>query len=257
MSVTMRGYLDEVMPIIDRVATGQAGNVEQAADLIVASLRRDGVVQTFGSGHSEAFAMELAGRAGGLVPTNRLALRDVVLFGDAPRALVADDKLERDPDIAHQVYELAAPAPQDVFVVASQSGINGSVVELARLVKQRGHDLIAVTSVEHTGQVSPRHPSGQRLADLADVVLDNGAPYGDAVLPLDPSDTGSAGAGRCCAVSSVTGALLAQLMTAEVVRLFQAAGEVPPIYLSANVPGGDEHNHHLESRYAGRIRRAA
>lgn len=250
MTVSMRGYVAAVTPIIDRVATGQAGNVEKAADLIVASLRRSGVVQTFGSGHSEAFAMELAGRAGGLVPTNRLALRDVVLFGDAPRDLVADEKLERDPDIAHQVYDLAAPAPQDVFVVASQSGINGSVVELARLVKQRGHDLIAVTSVEHTGRVAPRHPSGRRLADCADVVLDNGAPYGDAVLPLESG-------GMACAVSSVTGALLAQLLTAEVVRRFQAAGEVPPIYLSANVPGGDEHNHHLESRYAGRIRRAA
>ena len=86
---------------------------------------------------------------------------------------------------------------EDVFVVASQSGINGSVVELALLVKQRGHHLIAVTSVEHTARVAPRHPSGHRLADLADVVLDNGAPYGDALLPTD-------GGGRVCAVSSVT-----------------------------------------------------
>jgi uncharacterized phosphosugar-binding protein len=246
----MHEYVSVLQPILDRVVAEQATRVGKAADLIVASLHRGGVVQSFGSGHSEAFAMELAGRAGGLVPTNRLALRDVVIFGDAPRDVVANQRLERDPAVAHRVYALAAPAPQDVFVLASQSGINGSIVELARLVKQRGHDLIAVTSVEHTVRVSPRHPSGERLADLADVVLDNGAPYGDAVLPLDSG-------GAVCAVSSVTGALLAQLVTAEVVRRFQAAGEVPPIYLSANVPGGDEHNHNLESRYAGRIRRTA
>jgi uncharacterized phosphosugar-binding protein len=263
MSVGIKEFVDVLTPIMDRVVTGQAENVGRAADLIVASLRAGGVVQAFGAGHSEAFAMELAGRAGGLVPTNRLGLRDVVIFGDAPREIVADEKLERDPDIAHRVYALAAPRPADVFVMASQSGINGSVVELARLVKERGHDLIAVTSVAHTVRVPPRHPSGQRLADLADVVLDNGAPYGDAVLPMRPGGTptdlpdGAAEPARCCAVSSVTGALLAQLVTAEVVRRFQEAGEVPPIYLSANVPGGDEHNHTLESRYAGRIRRTA
>ncbi len=104
--------------------------------------------------------------------------------------------------------------------------------------------------MEHTGRVTPRHPSGQRLADVADVVLDNGAPYGDALLSL-PSG------GAVCPVSSVTTALLAQLLVAEVVRRIEAAGEVAPIYLSANVPGGDEHNITLESRYAGRIRRTA
>jgi len=74
--------------------------------------------------------------------------------------------------------------------------------------------------------------------------------YGDAVLPLP-------GGGTVCAVSSITGALVAQLIGAEVVRRLTEAGETPPVYLSANVPGGDEHNSALEDRYAGRIRRTA
>jgi uncharacterized phosphosugar-binding protein len=250
LTVSARGYADAVRPVLDRLLDSEAAGLGAAADLIVASLRGGGVLQAFGSGHSEAFAAELVARAGGLVPTNRLSVRDLVLHGDAPRNVLDDPKLERDPSIAHQIYALAAPQPRDVFVVASHSGINGSVVELATLVKKRGHPLIAVTSVEHTARVAPRHPSGRRLADLADVVLDNGAPYGDAVLPAD-------GGGRVCAVSSVTATLLAQLLTAEVVRRFHLVGEVPPIYLSANVPGGDEHNNALESRYAGRLRRTA
>ena len=121
---------------------------------------------------------------------------------------------------------------------------------MALLIKQRGHALIAITSAEHTVRVAPRHPSGKRLAEVADVVLDNGAPYGDALLSLSSG-------GAVCPVSSVTNALLAQLLVAEVVRRIEAAGEVAPIYRSANVPGGDEHNTTLESRYAGRIRRTA
>jgi uncharacterized phosphosugar-binding protein len=250
VTVSAAAYTAAIQDLVARVVAAETGAVERAADLIADSLRAGGVLQTFGAGHSEAAAADLAGRAGGLVPTNRISLRDLVVFGGERPEILHNDKLERDPEIAHRLYALAAPRPTDVFVMASQSGINGCVVELALLVKQRGHHLIAITSTEHTARVSPRHPSGRRLADIADVVLDNGAPYGDALLPLP-------GGGSVCAVSSVTNALLAQLVVAEVVRRMEAAGQVPPIYLSANVPGGDEHNITLESRYAGRIRRTA
>ncbi|MGA8112126.1 MAG: SIS domain-containing protein [Actinocatenispora sp.] len=253
MTVDGAAYVTELRAAMDRVVDTQSEGVSRAATLIVASLRTGGVVQAFGSGHSEALAMEIAGRAGGLVPTNKLALRDVVVFGgESPEVLVSGGggTLERDPTIARRVLDLAAVDPNDVFVIASNSGINGSVVEMARLVKERGHPLVAITSLQHTRRVEPRHPSGQRLADLADVVLDNAAPYGDATLPLP-------GGGAVGAVSSVTAALLAQLIVAEVVRQLLAEGDQPPVYLSANVPGGDEHNRTLEARYAGRIRRTA
>lgn len=239
-------YLEMISELVRKVGEGQAANVSEAAQRIVASLRAGGVVQAFGSGHSEALAMEIAGRAGGLVPTNRLALRDIVLYGGEPREVLEDQLLERRTEVAHRLYELAPIHPQDIFVLASNSGINGLVVELALLIKEKGHDLIAVTSLEHTARSQPRHPSGRRLSEIADVVLDNGAPYGDVLLP---NQTG--------AVSSVTAAVLAQMVVTEVVRRMEEAGEVPPIYLSANIAGGYEHNLQLEARYAGRIRRTA
>jgi uncharacterized phosphosugar-binding protein len=249
-AVSAQAYLDALGPILAKVKQQADGPVQEAADLVVASLRAGGVLQAFGTGHSEALAMELAGRAGGLVPTNRISLRDVVIFGGEPPAVLGDGHLERDPSIAQRLYELARPAPADVFVVGSNSGVNGSVVEFAQLVKHRGHQLIAITSFVQTAAVDSRHPSGSKLVDHADVALDNGAPYGDAVLPLPDG-------GTVCAVSSITSALLAQLVVGEVVRRLLEAGEAPPVYLSANVPGGDDHNSVLEDRYAGRIRRTA
>ncbi|WP_390889929.1 sugar isomerase domain-containing protein [Dactylosporangium aurantiacum] len=235
---------------IQRVSSTQVDQVARAADLITGTLQAGGVIQAFGCGHSEALAMEIAGRAGGLVPTNRIALRDIVLYGGDAAGVLGDPQLERTPSVAHRLYDLAPVKPDDTFVIASNSGVNGAVVEMAQLVKQRGHALIAITSLEHSSRVDSRHDSGMKLSDLADVVLDNGAPYGDASLPLP-------GGGAVGAVSSITAALLAQQIVTEVVARLLALGVTPPVYLSDNVPGGREHNAALEARYAGRIRRTA
>ncbi|MEU2666192.1 SIS domain-containing protein [Micromonospora sp. NPDC007220] len=248
-TVKAEDFLAVVTDTMHRVAESQREAVGRAADLIAEAVRAVGVVHAFGTGHSEALAMEIAGRAGGLVPTNRIALRDLVLRGGAP-ADVLGPLLERDPSVAHRLYELAPVSPRDVFVLASNSGVNGAMVEFASLVREKGHGLVAITSAQHSGQMTSRHPSGRKLADFADVVLDNGAPYGDATLPLP-------GGGAVGAVSSITAALLAQQITVEVVARLLAAGERPPVYLSANIAGGDEHNNALEARYAGRIRRGS
>jgi uncharacterized phosphosugar-binding protein len=232
------------------VGRGQQEAKSRAAGLLSASIENGGVIQAFGCGHSEALAMEIAGRAGGLVPTNRIALRDIVLYGGEALETLADPMVERGTEIAHKLYELAPVKPDDAFVIASNSGINGAVVEMALLVKEHGHPLIAITSAQHSAGVGSRHPSGRKLGDIADVTLDNGAPYGDATLPIP-------GGGAVGAVSSITAALLAQQIVVEVVERLLAAGIVPPVYLSDNVPGGKEHNAELEARYAGRIRRTA
>jgi uncharacterized phosphosugar-binding protein len=218
--------------------------------MIADALGAGGIVQAFGTGHSQAFAMEIAGRAGGLIATNIVALRDVVLFGGRDVAVLFDGKLERDPSIAEALWETIAPDPADVFVIASNSGVNGSIVGLALLAKEHGHRVIAVTSLEHTRAVTPKHPSGKRLSEVADVVIDNLAPYGDTALTLGDG----IGIG---AVSSITAAFIAQLLTVGVAERLAATGTAPPIYLSANTPEGDDHNHRLEERYGDRLRRHA
>ena len=176
-------YRNEVVSRLERLTDGNNANaLDDAAALIVESLNAGGIIHAFGTGHSEAFAMEVAGRAGGLIPTNRIALRDVVLHGDRDASILAGATLERDPSVVAELLDGLSLHDADLFVIASNSGVNGSVVEMAVQAKQRGHKVIAVTSLEHTNAVTPKHPSGRRLSELADVVIDNLAPYGDATM---------------------------------------------------------------------------
>ena len=231
--------------------TAASGGLDDAVEILVRCVAGGGVIHAFGTGHSEAFAMEIAGRAGGLIPTSRIALRDVVLYGGyAPDQLEAYPPLERDPGVAAALFATVSRDPADAFIIASNSGGNASTVGLAVLAKEHGHPVIAVTSLEHTARVSSSSPGGRRLADVADVVLDNLAPFGDAALPgPDGTPVG--------AVSSITAAYLAQLLTIATARRLAGDGVMPPVYLSANIPGGDEHNRALEEKYRGRIRRSA
>jgi uncharacterized phosphosugar-binding protein len=223
------------------------GGLDDAIDLLTQCVRANGVIQAFGTGHSEGFAMEIAGRAGGLIPTRRITLREVVLVGGRdPEDLFSPD-LERDPSVVEELLSHTEIHPQDVFLIASNSGVNASIVGMALALKERGHSVIAVTSLEHTRAVEPKHASGKRLCEIADVVIDNLAPFGDATLELAEGITVGA-------VSSLTAAYLGQALTVGVVGRMIEAGEVPPVFLSANIPGGDAHNRVLQDRYGSRIR---
>jgi uncharacterized phosphosugar-binding protein len=232
---------------IDRFLATQREAIAQAARLAAASLMAGGVLQAFGTGHSRAIALELVGRAGGLVPANQLAIRDLVYYGDAVPAEILDPKVERILGLAERIWELARIEPADVFVIASHSGANGSIVEMAQLAKRHGHVLIAITSRQHTAAITSRHPSGKRLAELADVVIDNCAPYGDAAVAL--SDGGAVGP-----LSNVIGILAANLLAVEIAGHYLAAGAPPPVFRSMNAPGNDEHNQRLMAHYGDRVR---
>jgi uncharacterized phosphosugar-binding protein len=242
-------FANEVSQRLERlVALAGGGGLDAAIGLMTKAIEAGAVIQAFGTGHSEAFAMEIAGRAGGLIPTNKIALRDLVLHGSMTADALGGSSLERNPEVVAELWEISPIHPGDAFVIASNSGVNGSVVGMALLAKEKGHDVIAVTSLEHTAQVQPKHPSGLRLSEVADVVIDNLAPYGDATLDMP----GGVSVGS---VSSITSAFIAQLLTIGVAERMNGDGRVPPLYVSANVPGGDEHNHALEKKYEGRIRR--
>lgn len=242
-------FLHEVTTRLERLA-GPNKSIDDAVRLTTEALDKGGVIQAFGTGHSEAFAMEIAGRAGGLIATNRIALRTLVLRGGRAISDLGGAEFERDPNVGENLVALFDVQPNDIFMIASNSGVNGSILGVALAAKARGHKLIAVTSMEHTMRVTPKHPSGKRLSEVADVVIDNLAPFGDCTMELE----GGIGVG---AVSSLTAAFIAQRITIGVAEAMRQSGKTPPVYISANIPGGDQHNSALENLYGERIRREA
>lgn len=242
-------FLREVTTRLDRLA-GPNAAIDEAVKLTADALDAGGVIQAFGTGHSEAFAMEIAGRAGGLIATNRIALRTLVLRGGRNISALGGAEFERDPNVGDNLVSLFDVQPHDIFMIASNSGVNGSILGVALAAKARGHKVIAVTSLDHTMKVTPKHPSGKRLSEVADIVIDNLAPFGDSTMQLEDGT----GIG---AVSSLTAAFIAQRITIGVAEAMRLRGKTPPVYISANIPGGDEHNNALENLYGERIRREA
>jgi len=244
MSIGANEVFRAMKAIIEQVERTQMDNVSKAADEMFQSLSKGGIVHIFGAGHSRAFGMEMCGRAGGLAPMKLVGLEDIAaLEGTTGINLV---ELERDPHTAHRLMEMHAVQPEDAFVIVSNSGRNGAPNELALECQRRGISVIAVTSLDHSQHADSRHPSGKKLYEIADVVIDNCCPYGDVLLEIPglAEKSGSA--------SSVAGAIIAQSLTAEIIARFVQADRTPPVFISANVDGGDEHNRAIVHQYGHR-----
>jgi uncharacterized phosphosugar-binding protein len=248
-NVTVQRFHDEVVSRLREITDrAEAGEFDVAVALIADAVKSGGVIQAFGTGHSESFSMEIAGRAGGFIPSHAMFLRDLVLLGDeADPAILAGPGLERDADVAGRLWSLYDIRPADVFLIASNSGVNGSIVEMALRAKAAGHSVIAVTSLRHSMAVEPKHQSGKRLGDVADVTIDNRAPFGDATIAIEGA------AAQVGAVSSITSAHIAQILAISAAEQLALAGVTPPTYVSSNVPGGDDRNAELRQAYGARI----
>ncbi len=242
-------FFKEAKEVIDRLKNEQMDNIHQAADVITEKIKENGVVHIFGSGHSKAFAMELAGRAGGLAMMNPMKLDDLIFMTDDPMSYdeLKDPSTERNPENGLKVMEVHNIQSQDVIIVCSNSGRNGAVVEIALEAKRRNLPVIGVTSLAHSSKTTSRHPSGKKLYEIADIVIDNCGPYGDALLK--PQETEM----KVCSISSITNAFIAQALNAEIIKNLLAEDQELPVYISYNVDGADEHNQKIKEKYEDRV----
>ena len=236
-------YYAAIAPLLTRLIETQRDAIEQAADLIYPSLTADGVLHLFCSGHSSLVALEGFHRAGGLVPVNAI----VAPFLSPLVSPLLSGRLERVPGVAQALLDYFDVRRDETLLVVSHSGINAAAIDRALGARERGARVVALVARAHGEAVPSRHPTGTRLADLADVVIDTGGPPGDALVAFD------GWAGRAGPASLVAGAVVLHSLTCLLVSRFLRDGREPPVYQSANVPGGDEHNRRLEAAYRHRI----
>ena len=156
MTVTDAQHVDQhacaqlMRDALERVIATQTANIARAADLVIEAIDdgrdhagvRDGALALDRDGDRLPRRWPRAGQ-------RELSIKDLVMYGDTAPAEILDPTIERDPELAARILALADTRPEDVFIIASNSGGNGSVVELARLARERGHRIVAVTSLAH------------------------------------------------------------------------------------------------------------
>lgn len=246
--INTNNFIEATFDIVDTLKTKESENIKKAAKICSDAIMEDGVIQVFGSGHSVGFATEMQGRAGSLVPVHTIESIDFVksrmyTYEDYRDM---DNIFERRPGIAGKFYELYDIRKQDVFIIISNSGINGLVIDLAIEAKKNNQKIIVVTSLDHTLSEDSRHPSGKKLKDFADVVIDNCGPKGDALLEIESG-------AKIGSVSSVLGIYIAQGLVVQIVENLQKAKANVPILFEEDSEEAIKHNKELLEKYKGRI----
>ena len=244
-------YAARLMEVQEAVLSEERPNLLEAARLLAGSLdghEPDRMIHVFGCGHSHLMAEEAFWRAGGLVPVHPILDPNLTPLGGSRTS-----PLERLEGYARVLLTGEDLRPGEVVVVFSNSGINALPLEVALAAKEAGLRVVAVTSPVHSKDVEPRHSSGQRLFELADVTIDTHVPTGDAAVDLTGLTSGAEGH-RVAPLSTAIGALVWNALVAEVAYLRAVAGSEPATFISQNVPGGDEANEALVSRYRPRNR---
>ncbi|MBP5639189.1 MAG: SIS domain-containing protein [Victivallales bacterium] len=218
--------------------------IKEAAKLLSDTIQAGNSIFSFGATHSFIMTEELVYRSGGLMLVNPIMPHGMNL---TVRPMTMTSQLERLPDLGRIFLEHSPLKAGDALILTSTSGRNTVMIDMALAAKESGANIIALISREYSARVTSRHPSGKKLGDFADVLLDNGAPYGDAVGDIEgfPQKVGP--------VSTVGGCACLNAMIAETVQLLVNAGQEPPVFMSANMDGGDEFNARMLKKYSDRI----
>lgn len=244
MLIKHTDYLNAVIDILKTIDKTEEKNINKAAKIIAASLKNDGILHVFSTGHSHMIAEEMFYRSGGLVQVNAILDPTLMLHEGAAKST----KMERLPGYAKTLLDSYNIKKGETILIISNSGINSVPVEMAITAKEKGMNVVAITSTKVSKNLTSRHSSGKKLFELADIVIDNCTPPEDCVLTLPHSNQ------KIGAVSTIAGAFIVQLLVSEIINEFLKKKKVPPIYMSSNTPGGDEHNAKLIDKYKERIR---
>lgn len=245
-------YLDQCRGLIDN-ARRQLAAVRQAADWFAATILAGRMVHVFASGHSRIMVEELWPRYGsfpGFNPIVELSLtfHNLVVGANGQRQAMF---LENVSGLAERILRNFDLSPADSALVISSSGCNVVPIEMAELFRRRGIKVLVLVSKRHSDATASNHPDGKKLPDVADLVLDTGAPPGDAMVRIEGLETPVAPG------STVGGCLLINMLKAEVAERLTRAGQPPKVLSGACIVGAERAKELFEAAYDEHARRLA
>jgi len=218
--------------------------IAQLADICAKSIAAGGVLHLFDTGHM--VTSELVNRAGGLLAISPLSFSINVNNPNLHRDRQKPAPPPGDPELVSLALRRSNVRPGDVLVIGSVSGKGALPVELALQARAMGVTTVALTAVTYSSQLTSEHPSGKLLFQAADLVIDNHADYGDAMLEVEGFDR------KVCPASGICAAAALWALTAGIVERMVAAGVPPTVYSSVNKPGGPEDVKAVQAAYAER-----
>ncbi len=237
-------YLNNIARINERLIETQLDAIEKAARLVADTIESGGRVHAFGTGHSHMLAEEIFYRAGGIVNINPILESSLMLHESASKST----ELERVSQYGKILFEHHQLKRGDVLFAFSNSGRNGAAIDLAAISRENGVHTIVITNMEHTMQGASRHPSGKKLWEFGDVVIDNCGCTGDACIDIDGFER------RTSPTSTVAGAAILNAISAQAVQNIVNDGFEPEVFASSNVDGGDEINERYIKKYIKEIK---
>ena len=231
----MSEYLEKIIYNLNAIETEEADALEKATRAVAEVIKNDGLIFTFGCGHSHLPGLDAFYRAGGLANVSPMLDTDLMLHNGAAKS----SRMEKMSGIAYEVFRRYTPTENDMIFIFSASGKNTVPIEMADAAKKFGVKSVGVSSMEYVSM-------GGKLHEHVDISIDCKVPYGDACMNVGEAKMGGLSTYAACFILNtclINGAKLAL-----------QNGKVPPVYLSGNVEGGREHNITLEDLYLGRVK---
>ncbi len=235
-------YLRGLQDALGTLLLEQNAALQTGAALIAKTVAAGGTVHAFGTGHSHMLAEELFYRAGGLVDVNPIIFDGLLMHHDP----TLSTRLERLPGLAKALLDSHELSSQDVAIIASNSGANATICEMAEAMQAAGVPVIAITSLNHATSKDARVSDRRRLHEISEVAIDNGGLVGDASIQIEGFDK------KVAPTSTVIGAAIINALVAQSVANLVEKGIHPAVYTSSNTEGGDEENaQYLNARRLG------
>ena len=231
----MSEYLNKITEVLGRIENEESEKLSEAIRLVADTIKRGGLIFTFGCGHSHLPGLDAFYRAGGLANVSPMLDTDLMLHNGAAKS----SRMEKMSGIAPEIFRRYTPTENDIIFIFSASGKNQVPVEMGDAARAAGIKAIGISSMEYAEK-------GGRLHEHVDIAIDCKVPYGDACLSVGEATMGG--------LSTYAACFILNTCLIEGAKLALKEGTPPPVYLSGNVEGGREHNVVLENLYLGRVK---